>query len=94
VGRLTDAEELKLALLDSEGREINRVAIDNKPSYALGSDLSIAIVANWVNTSLKVAGCPGCVGTHDVARMIESSMNDGRGIYSLMLPKNFSFTIQ
>ncbi|NTU70053.1 hypothetical protein HGB13_04560 [bacterium] len=89
-----DVEELQLALLDNEGKEISRTNINNEPSVALCCDLSMAIIANWVNSSLRIAGCPNCLGTHDVGRMIDSSMNNGKGTFALMLPSNFEFTIQ
>lgn len=83
----------RLSLKDSEGNEISSTKIDNYLPVALESDLSIAIVANWVNTSLKAAGCGECVGTHDVARMIDASSFDGWGNYSLTIPDHIPFII-
>lgn len=88
VGRLN-----RVSLKDSEGNEISIANIDNELPFALKSDLSIAIVANWVNTSLKAVGCGECVGTHDVARMIDTSSFDGRGTYSMTIPNHISFQI-
>jgi len=88
VGRLN-----RVSLKDSEGSEISSAKIDNQLPEALKSNLSIAIVANWVNTSLRIAGCSECAGTHDVARMIMASSFDGHSTYSITIPDHISFQV-